>query len=173
MFGPVDTTLEVMARAVGARWCIEEEFENGKDIGLDHYEVRSFVGWFRHITLVLLVLALLTVVCARERPACDVASESNQIPLSTIALTAPEIRRLLGRLFFPLSRSATTVLAQGAGGVGANRPEPVPLIPNVASIPASDPSCPHVEIIHDFEVHRTYSLPSSGVLSPPSPDVSL
>jgi SRSO17 transposase len=37
-----------MVRALGARWCVEEDFENGKDIGLDHYEVRSFVGWFRH-----------------------------------------------------------------------------------------------------------------------------
>lgn len=111
VFGPVNTTLEVMAGAAGARWCIEEEFENGKDIGLDHYEVRSFVGWFRHITLVLLILALLTVVCAREQPTCGAASESNQIPLFPIALTVPEVRRLLGRLFFPLSRSANTVLA--------------------------------------------------------------
>ena len=68
VFGPVGTTLEMMARAIGARWCIEEEFENAKDLGLDHYEVRSFVGWFRHITLVLLALAVLsrpTRCCAR------------------------------------------------------------------------------------------------------------
>src|SRR5437588_12030887 len=77
VFGPVGTTLEVMVRAIGARWCIEEEFENGKDIGLDHYEVRSFVGWFRHITLVLLVLAVLTVVCAKARLS-SAANESNQ-----------------------------------------------------------------------------------------------
>jgi SRSO17 transposase len=110
VFGPVGTTLEVMARAIGARWCIEEEFENGKDIGLDHYEVRSFAGWFRHMTLVLLVLALLTVVCAREQLSC-VASESNQTPPFPIALTVPEVRRLLGRLLFPLSRSVRDVLA--------------------------------------------------------------
>jgi SRSO17 transposase len=110
LFGPVGTTLEVMARAIGARWCIEEAFENGKDIGLDHYEARSFVGWFRHMTLVLLVLAMLTVVCARERLSCA-ASESNQAPPFPIALTVPEVRRLLGRLLFPLSRSATAVLA--------------------------------------------------------------
>ncbi len=110
VFGPVGTTLEVMARAIGARWCIEEEFENGKDIGLDHYEARSFVGWFRHMTLVLLVLALLTIVCARERLSCE-ARESNQTPPFPIALTVPEVRRLLGRLLFPLARSATAVLA--------------------------------------------------------------
>src|SRR5690242_10769321 len=99
-----------MAKAMGARWCIEEEFENSKDLGLDQYEVRSFVGWFRHMTRVLLVLALLTVVCAAERGSCA-GSESDQAPPFPIALTVPEVRRLLGRLLFPLSRSATAVLA--------------------------------------------------------------
>ncbi len=108
--GPVGTTLEGMVRAIGARWHIEEEFENGKDIGLDHYEVRSFVGWFRHMTLVLLVLAMLTVVCAKARLS-SAARESNQIPSDAIPLTVPEVRHLLGRLLFPLSRSAPAVLA--------------------------------------------------------------
>jgi hypothetical protein len=72
--------------------------------------VRSFAGWFRHVTLVLLVLAMLTVICAKERLS-SVASESNQASQFPIALTVPEVRRLLGRLLFPLSRSATAVLA--------------------------------------------------------------
>jgi SRSO17 transposase len=110
VFGPVGTTLEMMARALGARWCIEEEFENAKDLGLDHYEVRSFVGWFRHITLVLLVLAVLTVICAQERVSSS-AEAFNQTTRLPIALTVPEVRRLLGRLLFPLSRSVSSVLA--------------------------------------------------------------
>ncbi len=102
VFGPAGTTLETMAWAVGRRWGIEEEFENGKDMGLDHYEVRSFVGWYRHITLVLLALAVLTVVCARERvlSTASSAAETSQITPSPILLTVPEIRRLLGRLLF-------------------------------------------------------------------------
>jgi hypothetical protein len=113
VFGPVGTTLEMMARAIGARWCIEEEFENAKDLGLDHYEVRSFVGWFRHITLVLLALAVLRVVCAKERAGPPVSAEevSHHVTLSPIPLTVPEVRRLLGRLLFPLPRSAMAVLA--------------------------------------------------------------
>ena len=110
VFGPVGTTLEVMVKAIGARWHIEEEFENGKDIGLDQYEVRSFVGWFRHMTLVLLVLAMLTVICAKARLS-SAAKESNQMPPFPVPLTVPEVRRLLGRLLFPLSRSAPAVLA--------------------------------------------------------------
>jgi SRSO17 transposase len=110
VFGPVGTTLEMMTRAIGARWCIEEEFENAKDLGLDHYEVRSFVGWFRHMTLVMLALAVLTVICAKERLSSS-GEESNPTPHFPIPLTVPEVRRLLGRLLFPLPRSARDVLA--------------------------------------------------------------
>ncbi len=48
-----------MVRAIGARWRIEEDFETGKDTGLDHYQVRRFIGWYRHITLVMVAQAFL------------------------------------------------------------------------------------------------------------------
>src|SRR2546430_9675536 len=67
VFAPQGTTLPEMVAAIGARWHIEEDFENAKDLGLDHYEVRSFIGWYRYITLVLLALAYLTGICATER----------------------------------------------------------------------------------------------------------
>jgi SRSO17 transposase len=113
VFGPAGTALEVMAWAVGSRWSIEEEFENAKDLGLDQYEVRSWVGWFRHVTLVLLVLAVLTVLCAQQQADPLVAAEemSGQVPASPIPLTVPEARRLLGRLLFPLPHGAMAVLA--------------------------------------------------------------
>lgn len=55
------------SRLVAKDWHVEEHFANAKDIGLDHYEVRSFRGWSRHITLVLLALAYLAGICARAR----------------------------------------------------------------------------------------------------------
>lgn len=110
VFGPVGTTLEVMVRAIGARWRVEENFENGKDMGLDHYEVRSFVGWFRHMTLVMLILAMLTVICMKERSS-SLEVCTNQTASIPIALTVPEVRHLLGRLIFPLSRNTRTALA--------------------------------------------------------------
>ena len=39
VFAPQGTTLSEMVAAIGARWHIEEDFENAKDSGLDHYEV--------------------------------------------------------------------------------------------------------------------------------------
>ena len=101
------------AWAEGSRRRIEEEFENAKDLGLDQYEVRSWVGWFRHVTLVLLVLAVLTVLCAQERADPPVSAEESscQVTPCAIPLTVPEVRRLLGRLLFPLPGSAMAVLA--------------------------------------------------------------
>ena len=48
VFAPKGTTLQEMVQAIGARWHIEQDFENAKDLGLDHYEVRSWTGWYRH-----------------------------------------------------------------------------------------------------------------------------
>src|SRR3989442_3033158 len=66
VFAPPGTTLQEMVKAIGARWHVEENLENGKDLGMDHYEVRSFIGWYRHMTLVLLALAYLAGICATE-----------------------------------------------------------------------------------------------------------
>lgn len=64
--GPRQTRIEEMARVAGRRWAIEESFETAKgEVGLDHYEVRSWVGWYRHITLAMLGHAYLTVMRAR------------------------------------------------------------------------------------------------------------
>jgi SRSO17 transposase len=61
----VATPLAELARVAGARWAIEESFETAKgEVGLDHYEVRSWTGWYRHITLVMLAHAYLSVVRA-------------------------------------------------------------------------------------------------------------
>jgi SRSO17 transposase len=69
--GPPDTSLEELVRVAGARWAIEDLFELAKgDCGLDEYEVRSWVGWHRHVTLSLFALAVLTVIRTRAaRPA--------------------------------------------------------------------------------------------------------
>jgi SRSO17 transposase len=65
-FCPAETPLEQLVRVAGTRWAIEESFESAKgEVGLDHYEVRRWPGWYRHITLALLAHAYLTVTRAR------------------------------------------------------------------------------------------------------------
>ena len=68
--GPADTAWRELVRVAGLRWSVEEGFERAKgDCGLDEYEVRSWSGWYRHITLSLFALAVLTVVRNRARRA--------------------------------------------------------------------------------------------------------
>ncbi len=45
------------------------------ETGLDHYEVRYWIGWYRHITLAMLALAYLAVVRARLRQEADPAGK--------------------------------------------------------------------------------------------------
>jgi SRSO17 transposase len=62
VFVPTGTPLEEVVRTAGRRWTIEEAIEEAKsEVGLDQYEVRSWRGWYRHITLALLAHAYLAV----------------------------------------------------------------------------------------------------------------
>ncbi|MFD4144724.1 IS701 family transposase [Streptomyces sp. NPDC058572] len=66
-YGPVGTRLKDLVRVAGARWAVEECFQTAKgDCGLDHYQVRLYHAWYRHITLAMAALAALTAVRAHE-----------------------------------------------------------------------------------------------------------
>jgi SRSO17 transposase len=77
--GPAGTSLVGLVRVAGTRWAVEEGFEQAKgEVGLDHYEVRKWPGWYRHITLALLAHAFLAVTRAQatspERTKGDTAA---------------------------------------------------------------------------------------------------
>src|SRR6266700_6603550 len=97
VFAPPGTTLSEMVKAIGARWRIEEDFENAKDLGMDHYEVRSFIGWYRHVTLVLVALAYLAAMCATACGSPSPPATSGSPPPARHprrSLTIPEVRHL-------------------------------------------------------------------------------
>ena len=93
VFGPADTTLEEMARVAGRRWAIEESFAQSKsEVGLDQYEVRSWVGWHRHMTLAMAAQALLAITRARlfAKPAASEKAlaafkKSRGLPVASVA----------------------------------------------------------------------------------------
>ncbi len=60
---PAGTPLSTLVQVAGTRWRIEACFEQAKgEVGLDEYEVRSWTGWHRHITLAMLAHAYLAVL---------------------------------------------------------------------------------------------------------------
>jgi hypothetical protein len=64
-FGPARTSLGELVRVAGARWTVEECFQTAKgQVGLDHYQVRRYDAWYRHITLAMVAQAFLAVVRA-------------------------------------------------------------------------------------------------------------
>lgn len=57
---PEDTPLEKLVRFAKMRWHIEPDYQQLKDeLGLDHFEGRTWTGWHRHITLVILAFSYL------------------------------------------------------------------------------------------------------------------
>jgi SRSO17 transposase len=60
--------LAELVRVAGSRWAVEETFQFAKnETGLDHYQVRRYDAWYRHITLSMLAAAFLAVTARTER----------------------------------------------------------------------------------------------------------
>ena len=63
---PAGTTIEALVAVEGRRWAIEDAFETAKtELGLDHDETRSWHGWHRHVSLVMLAFAMLAAIRLR------------------------------------------------------------------------------------------------------------
>ena len=63
---PAGTPIEILVRVEGRRWAIEDAFETAKtELGLTHNETRSWHGWHRHVSLVMLAFAMMAVVRQR------------------------------------------------------------------------------------------------------------
>src|SRR5689334_13713185 len=60
---PAGTGMETLVAVEGRRWAIEDGFETAKnELGLDHNETRSWHGWHRHVSLVMLAFAMLAAI---------------------------------------------------------------------------------------------------------------
>ena len=59
---PQQTSFRGLVRKAKGRFCIEQDYEEMKgEVGLDHFEGRSWQGWHHHVTLVTLAYAFLTL----------------------------------------------------------------------------------------------------------------
>ncbi|MFB0493579.1 SRSO17 transposase [Methylobacterium sp. OAE515] len=80
---PAGTPVETLVIVEGRRWAIEDAFETAKtELGLAHNESRSWHGWHRHVSLVMLAFAMLARVrrLANGPPPKRRSSPSSQVP---------------------------------------------------------------------------------------------
>jgi SRSO17 transposase len=121
---PEETTLARLVRVAGTRWAIEGCFEAAKgEVGLDEYEVRSWVGWHRHVTLAMLAHAAYLAVLRKaalggrgrarphRRPAAPHRARSSAPALAARLGSYPAPRRslVLVRLAQAASAARTTM----------------------------------------------------------------
>ncbi len=98
--------------------------ETSKDMGLDQYEVRCFIGWYRHITLVMLAHAFLAVICAQDKE-LSALNASAGLPVPEMHPRGPVLEASAG---LPVSDRSATI--------------PVPHLSSIPSVPKAPPSLP-------------------------------
>ena len=80
-FCPSGTTLDALVRIAGSRWMVEECFQTAKnETGLDHYQVRDYTAWYRHITLSMAALAFLATLRAKAKKGLRLRTPGQTMP---------------------------------------------------------------------------------------------
>jgi SRSO17 transposase len=103
---PAATSVETLVAVEGHRWAIEDSFETAKnEFGLDHNESRSWHGWHRHVSLVMLAFAMMAVIRHHANPpppkkneTPDQGKNKSSATPSLIRWSIQEIRRIAIRL---------------------------------------------------------------------------
>jgi SRSO17 transposase len=134
VWAPRETSLTEMVRAAGLRWAIEVAFEGAKqETGLAHYEVRTWTGWYRHVTLSMLAYALLAATRAALNAAEELEKGHDRV---TDRLPRLPFRKPDGSIagcdngFNPASPSSS----HGPNGDGDTRPKPATTTTNAGSV---------------------------------------
>jgi SRSO17 transposase len=80
---PAGTGIQTLVSVEGHRWAIEDSFETTKnELGLDHNETRSWHGWHRHVSLVMLAFAMMAAI----RHRANQSSPQKSMPTRIIRL---------------------------------------------------------------------------------------
>lgn len=90
-YSPRHVPLAVLVAAAGRRWTVEEDFQASKGLAaLDEHQVRTWISWYRWVTLAMLALAFLTMAALAEH--------AQPPPPGLIPLTRNEIATLFASL---------------------------------------------------------------------------
>jgi SRSO17 transposase len=98
-FAPAGTTLNKLVYVAGSRWQVEQSFEMAKqEVGLADYELRSFKGWYRHITLACLAHAFLAVLRSQGLDPLNELQKRGTPATNTSSLNTFKLKRNLSSL---------------------------------------------------------------------------
>ena len=121
---PANTPTKTLVAVEGRRWSIGDAFETAKnELGLDHSETRSWHGWHRHVSLVMLAFAVLAVT----RCQANLAAEQTP-PRVTRNATSSAGRSRRSAVLPPASHSAAS--ARRSSSPGQHGAEPTRPTPN-------------------------------------------
>lgn len=122
-YGPEGTRIEELVRVCQERWAVEECFAEAKgEVGLDHYEVRRWDAWYRHVTLCLLAHAFLVTVCLAARNEEDARARGAKRGISApISSRRPCRRRGSWSSRWPHPRAEDASFWDGRRGGGRTR----------------------------------------------------
>jgi SRSO17 transposase len=123
---PAGTSIETLVTVEGHRWAIEDSFETAKnEFGLDHNESRSWHGWHRHVSLVMLAFAMMAVIRHRANSPPPKKSETpnHSKKIATLQLIVGQSRKSAASLSgSPESGSNPHISSHGHSGVELTRP---------------------------------------------------
>ena len=120
---PAGTGIETLVAVEGKRWTIEDAFETAKtELGLDHNETRSWHGWHRHVSLVMLAFAVLTTIRHHANNATPPKTPP-RLPRTRPISSAGRFRRSVASpCAWPSVASALLTSSPGRSGEGRTRP---------------------------------------------------
>lgn len=124
---PRRPSIQKLVSVEGHRWAIEDSFETAKnELGLDHNEIRSWHGWHRHVSLVMLAFTMMTVIRHRANTGPLLKKRDRDLDRSTDALVDPgnpAHRHEAKPAAYPARlHPRMVVLAQGSSGQRAQSP---------------------------------------------------
>ena len=120
---PAGTDAATLAAVEGRRWAIEDSFETAKnELGLDHNETRSWHGWHRHVSLVMLAFAMMASIRHRANQPTPSQTLQNPTRRRLPSSAGPSRNSAASQRAWPKPASSPHWSSPGQPGGGHTRP---------------------------------------------------